>query len=107
MKIYHTPLIVLIIVMFTNSIFSQPPIPMDQFIGVNVLRQDPIERLSAVGFAREYHEWILSEGFPALNNPPVYENASPPYPDNLYRFNTSYQGQTALLNKAPTSQLPL
>ena len=34
----------------------------DQFMGVNVLREDPIEKASCVSFAREFHFWNLDQG---------------------------------------------
>lgn len=34
---------------------------MDQFIGANAFVDDPIEKLKAVGFIREYHNWEWNE----------------------------------------------
>ncbi len=73
------------------QLLAQPIIPMDQFIGINVRRQDPVNRMQAYGFVREYHEWSIDEGYLALDNG---EAASPGYPNNLYKFNFGYQNQT-------------
>lgn len=35
---------------------------MNQFLGVNLLRQDPIEKAECVGFAREFHDWVIDQG---------------------------------------------
>lgn len=78
---------------FINFIPANAQITMDHFIGVNALRDTPVDRMKAFGFVREYHEWALDEGYPGLNG--VDENASPPYPNNLYKWNPSYQSQTA------------
>ncbi len=37
-------------------------ITMDKFIGANVFVDDPIDKLKAVGFIREYHNWKWDEG---------------------------------------------
>lgn len=66
----------------TSSSFSQ--ITIDQFIGVNTRGQDPLNRLQAVGHAREFHPWVFNEGFPTS------AAASPAYPNNLYRWNPNY-----------------
>ena len=34
---------------------------MDQFIGTNAFVDDPVEKLKAVGFIREYHDWQWNE----------------------------------------------
>ncbi|MFK7932106.1 MAG: hypothetical protein AB8G22_01270, partial [Saprospiraceae bacterium] len=77
-------------IIFNHPLTAQ--ITMDRFIGVNMLRETPIERMQAFGFVREYHEWSLDEGYPALNG--LDEDASPTYPNNLYKWNPSYQSQT-------------
>jgi hypothetical protein len=52
--------------------------PMDPFMGVNLRREDPIERLKCVGFVREYRDWAVDEG-----------NAYG-YPDSLSRYRDSF-----------------
>ncbi len=54
--------------------------PMDQLIGINTFVNDPLGRMMAAGFVREYHNWSWCEG----NNDPEY----PGYPNNENRFNT-------------------
>ncbi len=68
-----------------------PPVPFDEFMGVNSRLQDPEEKYSAVGAVRDYYPWNLSEGFPAYTQGGA---ASPGYPNNEYKFNPSYQFQT-------------
>ena len=41
---------------------SLHPITMDQFIGMNAFVDDPVDKLAAVGFIREYHNWEWDEG---------------------------------------------
>lgn len=41
---------------------SNSQITMDQFIGANGFIDDPIEKIKAVGFLREYHNWGWDEG---------------------------------------------
>lgn len=38
------------------------PITMDKFIGANGFVDDPIDKIKAVGFLREYHNWGWDEG---------------------------------------------
>lgn len=40
------------------------PIPMDKFIGANAFIDDPIDKMLAVGFIREYHRWHWDENNP-------------------------------------------
>jgi hypothetical protein len=54
---------------------------MDEFIGINAFIDDPIEKLKAVGFIREYHNWQWVEG----NN----ENYKG-YPQNANKWAPSY-----------------
>lgn len=58
---------------------------VDKFMGVNTRAEDPIARMKAVGMVREYHDWLLNEGFP--NSMP----SSPPYPNNEYKWNPNYR----------------
>lgn len=37
-------------------------ITVDKFMGVNAFVDDPIDRMMAVGFVREYHLWLWDEG---------------------------------------------
>ncbi len=37
-------------------------ITMDKFIGANVFVDDPLDKIKAVGFIREYHNWKWDEG---------------------------------------------
>jgi len=47
----------------TTSKASAPHyITMDHFIGANAFVDDPIDKLKAVGFIREYHNWKWDEG---------------------------------------------
>ena len=64
---------------------------VDQFMGVNLRREDPIEYLNAVGFVREYHDWAIDEGDFYNSNP----GGSPLYPDNVYKWNPPVQNQTS------------
>ena len=66
-------------------------VTVDEFMGVNTRRQDPIDRMQAVGFIREYHDWYLNEGFPEI---PFNEDGSPGYPNSQYRWNEAYQELT-------------
>lgn len=52
----------------------------DEFIGANAFNDDPIDKLAAVGFVREYHNWDWDE------------SASTPFPNNLKAFNPSFNG---------------
>lgn len=69
-----------------NIIYSQ--VTMDNFIGANVRRGDPIDKFTPVSNIREYHDWVLDEGF-------VANGDSPGYPSNKYKWNApSYSGQS-------------
>ncbi len=76
---------------------EDPPVPvahvrptMDQLIGTNMLNDDPIDKTAAVGFVREYHNWIWDDDdkwtYGTINT------GYPGYPNNLHRFNGSYGG---------------
>ena len=67
---------------------------MEEFIGINIRRDMPVEKMQCVGFVREYHRAALDQGFPALNE--TQETASPVYPLTQYKFNPSYQTQAAI-----------
>lgn len=41
---------------------SAQPITMDKFIGANGFIDDPVDKIKAVGFLREYHNWGWDEG---------------------------------------------
>ena len=40
---------------------AQSTIPFEDFVGTNIRREDPLNRLDAVGFVREYHLWEIDE----------------------------------------------
>ena len=73
---------------------SAQEITMEEFIGINIRRDMPVDKMQAVGFVREYHRAALDQGFPALNE--TQETASPVYPLTQYKFNPSYQTQAAI-----------
>lgn len=52
---------------------------MDQLIGLNAFIDDPIGRMEAVGFVREYHSWVWDEG----NHQKDYEG----FPNNRLAWN--------------------
>lgn len=68
----------------------------DDFLGINIRRGNPLDKIENFGIAREYHEWKLDEGFPGLNG--VFETASPGYPNNQFKWNPSYQSQSVGIN---------
>lgn len=57
--------------------------PMGQVIGTNAFIDDPIERIAAGGFEREYHSWDWDEGD---------RKEYPGYPDNRNAWNPSAAG---------------
>ncbi len=57
---------------------------MDQFIGVNAFVDDPLGRLEASGFVREYHNWMWNEG----NLSEDYKG----YPNNEIAFEPAAMG---------------
>ncbi|MBO9619029.1 MAG: hypothetical protein J7539_08350 [Niabella sp.] len=57
---------------------------MDHFIGANGFIDDPVDKLAAVGFIREYHNWAWDEG--------NYSSAYPGFPNNQMQFAPSYPG---------------
>ena len=62
---------------------SQPQRPlMDSFVGTNGFVDDPIERIAACGFLREYHNWQWDEG----NNSTTYKG----YPDHEIAWSPSW-----------------
>jgi hypothetical protein len=60
---------------------------MDDFIGVNLRREDPTHLLEPIGFVREYHAWGIDE-----------DNAITPvpfaYPNNANKFSPGFGGQS-------------
>ncbi|HEV7298422.1 MAG TPA: hypothetical protein VGN72_03590 [Tepidisphaeraceae bacterium] len=52
---------------------------MDAMIGTNAFIDDPIDKMKAVGYIREYHSWSWDAG-------------NEPYPNNLNAFAPSYAG---------------
>jgi|GEM_PF-984224 len=85
----HTPISCLILLLLCST-FLSAQITVDRFMGVNTLREDPIEKMKAVGFIREYHSWYLNEGNPSL----VQTDFSPSYPNAVYRWDKVYQDLT-------------
>ncbi|MEM1119212.1 MAG: fibronectin type III domain-containing protein [Bacteroidota bacterium] len=83
-------LLIIIFFILSNSSSIEAQITVDRFMGVNTLREDPVERMKAVGFIREYHNWFLNEGNPT----PSGTGFSPSYPDAVYRWNKVYQDLT-------------
>ena len=61
---------------------------MDDLIGVNLRREDPIEYLNNLGFVREYHAWVIDEG------DSDYPNSGPDYPNNAIKWSPGYQNQS-------------
>ena len=56
-------------------------VTIDRMIGANIFINDPLGKIEALGFAREYHNWMWCEG----NTSPTY----PGYPDNENEFDAS------------------
>ena len=46
----------------TGSVAQLPKITVDKFMGANAFVDDPLDKLKAVGFIREYHKWNWDEG---------------------------------------------
>ncbi|WP_309397941.1 LamG-like jellyroll fold domain-containing protein [Cerasicoccus maritimus] len=65
-----------------EPVHYSPP-PFDQFLGVNAQGRNPLHRLEAVGFIRQYRSWAYCEGH---NNWATY----PGYPNNLNGFAPAY-----------------
>lgn len=59
-------------------------ITIDRFIGANAFVDDPIDRMKALGFIREYHLWQWDEG----NGDPSYSG----YPNNQMRWSPNLVG---------------
>ncbi|HEY3403847.1 MAG TPA: hypothetical protein VGK59_10700 [Ohtaekwangia sp.] len=66
----------------TTAEIIQPRITMDKFIGTNAFIDDPIDKLQAVGFVREYHNWRLDDGGGRTDYPG--------YPHNEMKWGPSY-----------------
>lgn len=60
------------------------PITMDKFIGANAFVDDPIDKMTALGFIREYHLWGWDEG--------NWENGYTGYPKNQMAWAPSKPG---------------
>lgn len=54
---------------------------MDALIGTNAFIDDPLDKMSALGWVREYHNWSWDEG-----------DSPQPFPRNRLAFNPSYAG---------------
>lgn len=75
---------------YALSTQAQLVITVDQYMGANVRERDPVDKMGAVGFIREYHNWYFNEGYPdgsSLSNP----NYSLGYPNAKYKWSTGYQ----------------
>ncbi len=79
----------LVFLLFCSQ-FLSAQITVDRFMGVNTLREDPVEKMKAVGFIREYHSWYLNEGNPSQ----IQTDFSPSYPNAVYRWDKVYQDLT-------------
>lgn len=66
----------------TTAKKSVQRITMDKFIGANAFIDDPIDKVQAVGFIREYHNWRLDDGGPRKDYPG--------YPKNEMKWGPSY-----------------
>lgn len=64
--------------------------PMDQFIGTNAFIDDPLDKMQALGFIREYHPWNWDEGDIGSTGGNVIEY--PGFPNNENAWNPSYAG---------------
>lgn len=62
MNCYTKALLLLFLFCFPEISFAQD---FKDFLGTNTRREDPTDRLDAVGFVREYHLWALDEQVPA------------------------------------------
>lgn len=75
---------------FTKTIAQKPQskiITMDQMIGANAFVDDPIDKIQAVGFIREYHNWDWDEyGDPY----PGYLNNQIKWAPGKWNFDTFY-----------------
>lgn len=76
---------------------ATPPSPsphtlptMSQLIGINAFVDDPIDKMQAAGFVREYHNWNWDEG--DLWQFGTITTGYPGYPNNANKFNPSYAG---------------
>jgi hypothetical protein len=55
-------MLILFLIYSGASLSGQRRFPFQDFVGVNVNREDPIKYLNACGFAREFHDWVTDEG---------------------------------------------
>ncbi|MFK7978573.1 MAG: 3-coathanger stack domain-containing protein [Saprospiraceae bacterium] len=76
----------LLLIVLPSTVFTQ--ITVDHIMGANARERDPIPRMKAVGFIREYHNWFFNEGYPDGSNPPNYSLG---YPNAKYKWNAPYQ----------------
>jgi hypothetical protein len=87
-------LLVAIIFSLEANLFAQK-FPIADFLGTNIRREDPMKPLKTFGFVREYHDWVIDQGdkYASTFNAPG-GTSSLVYPDNFFRWNPPYQGQT-------------
>lgn len=81
MKLIQPSLLILTILLFqfintTAQKTQSKIITMDQMIGANAFIDDPVDKIQAVGFIREYHNWDWDE----------YGNNYPGYPNNQMKW---------------------
>lgn len=58
----------------TKELRTGSGIPMDKFIGANAFVDDPIDKMQAVGFIREYHKWHWDENLGSSGSYQGYPN---------------------------------
>jgi len=63
--------------------------PMDQFIGTNAFIDDPLDKMKAAGFIREYHTWDWDAGGTAFPNNKIALN--PSYAGGGWNFDGYYE----------------
>jgi hypothetical protein len=68
---------------------SKGKFTMDEFIGANAFVDDPIDKLQAVGFIREYHNWEWDDDGADYRG---YPNNQMKWAPGIWNFDTFYQG---------------
>lgn len=90
--IYVKGLVILAIhFLMSFPIFSQGMFTVEDFMGVNINRGDNPDMMTCAGIIREFHDWSIDEG-----NIFAAGQASPPFPNQEFRWNPGYQGQSEL-----------
>jgi hypothetical protein len=76
------------LLLFLSVVLKSQTPQIKDFMGVNLLCEDPIQYVNCVGFAREYHEWQIDEGN-------VYQDMSiKAYPYNKFKWSKAYNTYT-------------